>query len=141
LTLINKENKIEKVRIIGPERKSTQVEISITDCYKLKITPVIRISGDIKGTPGIVIQGPKGKIQIKEGVIVAKRHLHISDEQNKKLKLKHNQLVSIKVKGERGLIFENVVVRLGEGNELSFQLDTDEANSAGINGKSEGEII
>jgi len=141
LTLINKENKIENVRIIGPERNESQVEISITDCYKLKVTPIIRISGDIKGTPGITIQGPKGKVQLKQGVIVSKRHLHISEEQNKKFNFKNNQTISIKVKGERGLIFDNVVVRLGQGNNLSFQIDTDEANSAGIIGKGEGEIF
>jgi propanediol utilization protein len=137
--LINGKNKL-KARIIGPTRKKSQCEISMTDAYNLKMKkiPPIRISGDLLNAPKITIQGKKGKIKIP--VIIAKRHLHLTKEQAKKLKLKNKQKISIKVKGKRSLIFNEVIVRSGEGNYLAFQIDTDEGNAAGIKGKSFGEI-
>ncbi len=138
--IINQNKKL-KARIIGPVRKKSQCEISMTDAYNLKMKkiPPTRISGNLTGTPKITIKGPKGKTKIP--IIIAKRHLHLTKEQAKKLKLKNKQKISIKTKGERSLIFNEVIVRAGEGNYLAFQIDTDEGNAAGIKGKSFGEIV
>ncbi len=138
--LINKKNKLD-ARIIGPIRKKSQCEISITDAYKLKIKkiPPIRISGNLKGAPKITIKGPKGKTKIP--VIIAKRHLHLTKEQAKKLKLKNKQKISIKTKGKRSIMFNEVIVRAGDENYLAFQIDTDEGNAAGIKDKTFGEIV
>lgn len=120
-----------KLRIVGPSRSDSQVELATTDCYRLGIKPVIRVSGNIKGTPGAVLIGPKGKVILKQGVIVAQRHLHISPSEAKVLKVKAGQVISMKIKGSRGLIFNNVIVRSGEGHKKSFQIDTDEGNACG----------
>jgi len=142
VTISNGEIKIERVRVLGPERKQTQVEISLTDARHLKINPPIRVSGDVKNSVGINLIGPKGNVQLKEGVIVAKRHLHLSSEEAKKMKLKNEQKIKVKINSvERKLIFEDVVVRVGEKFRKSLHLDTDEGNAAGINGKTFGEIV
>jgi len=120
-----------KIRIVGPLRQDTQIELAATDCYRLGIKPVIKVSGDIKGTPGAILIGPKGKITLKQGVIVAQCHLHVSPSEAKALKVKTSQLVSMKIKGPRGLIFNNVIVRSGPGHKKSFQIDTDEGNACG----------
>jgi putative phosphotransacetylase len=120
-----------KLRIVGPIREASQVELAATDCYRLGIKPVIRVSGDIKGTPGAELVGPKGKVSLKQGVIVAQRHLHISPTEAKALKVKNGQLVAMKIKGPRGLIFNNVIVRSGPSHKKSFQIDTDEGNACG----------
>ena len=133
----NKKNKLE-LRIVGPVRKYTQVELSITDAIGLDIKPVIRVSGKILGTPGAVLIGPKGKIELKRGVIVAQRHIHCTKEEAKKLSLKNKQNVSVKIKGKRELIFKKVRVRISDKYKLCCHLDTDEGNSAGINKKVKG---
>ncbi len=127
------------VRIIGPTRSETQIELSITDCLKLGIKPVLRLSGDLKNTPGCLILGPKGRISLKQGVIVAERHLHIAPEEAKLLKLKAGDIISLAVTGPRSLTFHQVVVRSRVGvDKMSFMLDTDEANAAGVKG---GEVV
>jgi len=130
-----------KVRIVGPIRQETQIELAATDCYKLGLKPVLRVSGNIKGTPGAILIGPKGNIKIRQGVIVAQRHLHLAPNEAKSLKLKSGKLVSVKIKGPRGLIFDNVIVRSGAGHKKSFQLDTDEGNACGWMPGIKGELI
>jgi putative phosphotransacetylase len=130
-----------KLRIVGPIRSDSQVELAATDCYRLGIKPVIRVSGDIKGTPAAVLTGPDGKVTLKQGVIVAQRHLHISPSEAKALKVKSGQLVSMKIKGPRGLIFNNVIVRSGSGHKKSFQIDTDEGNACGWVAGMKGELL
>jgi len=133
---------IEKVRIVGPLRKNTQVELSITDCYKLGIDPIIKASGDIQNTSVALIIGPVGKVKLSTGVIVSQRHLHIEPTLAKNNNLKDLQVISIKTSGQRSVIFNNVIVRSREGiDTLSFMLDTDEANAAGIVDNQFGEII
>ena len=140
LTISNKDRKIENVRIVGPPRKQSYAELSLTDSHKLKMKIPVRVSkSDLKRTPKVSVSN--GDKIIKIPAIVSKRHLHLSTEQAKRLKLKDKQIIKIKVKGERGLIFDNVVVRAGDGNWLAFQIDTDEGNAAGISGKMFGEII
>ena len=141
LTLINQDKKIENARILGPLRKNSQAEISLTDAYKLKLSPVpkIKVSGDLANTTKILIKGPKSSVKIP--CIIAKRHLHCSIEEAKRLKLKNNQKISVKVSGEREIIFKEIIVRTNENFRLSLHLDTDEGNAAGIFGKTFGKII
>lgn len=122
------------VRIIGPERSATQLEVTVTDCYTLGVTPFVSVSGELDGTPGgVELVGPAGTVQLQRGVIVAKRHLHISPAHAASLGIKHHDLVTIRTAGPRGLVFNNVVVRSRAGvDELAFMLDTDEANAAGV---------
>jgi len=133
---------IENVRIVGPEREKTQVEISLTDAFFFKIFPPIKVSGDISGTPGAVLIAPNGnQVEIKEGVIVPQRHIHASPKEAKELGLSQGDIVSVKIEGKRGLIFDNVVVRVKEGFSLAMHIDTDEGNAAGIPKGGKGKII
>lgn len=125
-----------KIRLVGPLRKYSQIEISKTEAIKLGINPPIKLSGDIKRVKKIEIKGPKGNAKIP--VIIAKRHLHLSEEEGKKLKLRNNQKINIKIKGKREIIFKKVIVRKGKNNKLAFHIDTDEGNAAGINKKTYG---
>jgi propanediol utilization protein len=130
-----------KVRIIGPVRKNSQIEVSATDARFLGIDAPVRISGDVDNTPGAILKGSKGKIKIKRGVIIAARHLHASDKQAKDLKIKNGSRVSIKINGPRGIIFNNVITRVHPQFNLALHVDTDEANAAGVRGGDKGEII
>jgi len=129
------------VRIVGPVRKYTQIEISLTDAFYLKINPPIRKSGDIKFSPGVTLVNKKKRVNIKKGVIIALRHIHCNPTEAKKLRLKNNRFVSVRVEGERGLIFNKVKVRVNKDYRLSMHIDTDEANAAGINQKAKGYLI
>jgi len=134
--------KITNVRIIGPVRNQTQIEISLTDAVNFGIKIPIRRSGNLKNSPGITLIGPKGKINIKEGLIVAWRHIHLGPQKAKKLGLKDGDLVSIKTKGKRALIFKNVLVRIINKNfKVEVHLDTDEGNAAGITKKGAGILL
>ncbi len=139
--LINGDRTISNVRIVGPIREKTQVELSLTDAFRLGLNPPIRISGDLKETPGIILRGVKGKLKIKEGVIVPCRHLHCGLEKAQQYNLKNGQKISVKIEGKRGVIFNNVVVRVRKEDVICMHIDTDEGNSAGINKKGEGFII
>ena len=114
VTLINGKNKIENVRILGPERSKTQAELSTTDARHLKLNLPLKLSGDIKNTPGMILKNTKNNkaLKLTKGVMIAQRHLHCSLNQAKKLKIKNNQIVKIKVLGKRGLIFNRVSVRV-----------------------------
>ncbi len=131
----------EKVRVLGPERPDTQVEISVTDAYKLGINPVVKMSGEVAGTPGCTLVSQTASVELAQGVMIAKRHLHISDEQAEKYSLRDGQIVKLKCTGERTTIFDDVVVRSGSGHDLEIHLDTDEANSAMIKTADYGEIL
>ncbi len=132
---------IDKIRIVGPNRSYTQIEVSETEARKFKINPPIRKSGDIEGTPGMTIIGPKGQIEINKGVIIAKRHIHMAPKDAKSLNIKEGDLLKVKVEGDRGLLFENVVARVDENFSWAMHIDTDEGNAAGIMGCGEGEVI
>ena len=132
VTLIGPKNTIEKLRVVGPIREKTQVELSYSDCFFVGIDVPLRLSGDVAGSAGAKIAGPVGEIELKEGVIIAKRHLHLNPKEADELNLKNNDLVKIKVIGERGLVFENIVVRVKPNFKKSAHIDTDEANAAGV---------
>lgn len=130
-----------KFRVIGPVRKKTQVELSKTDAISLGITVPVRISGDIKGSPGLTLIGPKRKIILKEGVINNWRHIHCSLKQAEKFGLKNKESVSVNVNGLCAVTFHNVKVHVEEKSRICFHLDTDEGNAANIKTKGKGEII
>lgn len=132
ITLIGPKRKIENFRIVGPVRKKTQVELAYTDCFYLGIDAPLRLSGDLAGSGKAKLIGPVGEVDLEEGVIVAKRHLHINQQEADKLGLKNDDVVKVKVKGERGLVFDNVIVRIKPTFRMSVHLDTDEANAAGL---------
>lgn len=143
LTLKGSKGKIDCVRIIAPVRPQTQVEISITDSYCLGIKiEQPTLSGDLQtSSGGIEIIGPVGKVIMEKGVIVAQRHLHIDLETAQKLNLKNGQNICIETIGKRSVVFKNVAVRIKESATLSFQVDTDEANAAGLNNGDFGKIV
>ena len=129
------------VRILGPYRKQTQVELARTDCFAIGIDIVLRESGHLEGTPGCKLVGPAGEVEIKEGVIVAKRHIHLSTAQAEEAGVKNGDIVSVKFDGPRALTFSEVVVRAGDTHERDMHLDTDEANAAALSNGQLGEII
>lgn len=121
-----------KVRILGPVRSNTQLEISKTDSFALGVEGVLRESGDIEGTPGILLRGPKGEVEIKEGVIVAARHIHLNTEDAKKYNIENKQKVKVRSGGPRSITFEEVICRVDPSFALDMHVDMDEANAAGI---------
>lgn len=125
--------------IIGPIRKQTQVEVSFTDARTLGVVAPVRESGDLKDSAPIKITGPKGEIEISEGVIVAKRHIHFTPEDAEKFGVKNGQIVKVKVGGDRALIFDATVVRVSPSYATAMHIDFDEANA--ICGVKEGEVI
>ena len=123
---------IENVRILGPVRKASQVEISATDAIKLGVKAPIRESGDIKGSAPIALVGPKGVLYLKEGCIIAMRHIHMSPEDARLAGVVNGQEVSVKVDNERGTIYNHVKIRVDPTFTLEMHIDTDEANAAKI---------
>lgn len=132
---------LEKVRVVGPARDHTQVEISKTDARFLGISPPIRRSGDIKDSAAAVLIGPAGKVELKEGVIIAKRHLHCPPKQARENNIEDGQVISVKIEGERSVTFHNAVVRVVDNFTLAVHLDTDEANAAGLDACGQGVLI
>jgi len=132
---------LENVRIIGPPRSNTQIELLLSDSIKLKIEAPVRISGDIKRTPGITIVGKKGSVTIDEGVIIAARHLHLSLEEAADFGLKDGQTISARSIGPRAVVFENVVVRSGKAHRMEFHIDVDEASACCVSSGDMIEII
>lgn len=123
---------LNKVRILGPLRKETQIEISRTDSFTLGIAPVLRMSGELSGTPGVVIEGPAGSLELSRGVMIAMRHLHVPTAQGPVFGLKNGDTVSIVTTGERPSVLMQVAVRVSDGALLEAHVDTDEANACGI---------
>lgn len=132
---------IEKVRVLGPVRPKTQVEVLAGDCIKLGAPASVKLSGDLAGTPGITLVGPKGSVQIKEGLVVAQRHIHMTTADAKNLGVCDGEIVSIKVEGLRGGVYSNVAIRATDSSKLECHLDIEEANAMGINSKSKITIV
>lgn len=135
--------KIENVRILGPERKNTQVEISLTEAYELKIKPpIIECTNPAKADccTAAEIIGPKGKVK-RCAIIIAHRHLHADPKTAKKLGVKNKQLISLKTLGKRSVVFNNILVRIDPNFRTRIHLDTDEGNAAGLKQGDKGEII
>lgn len=123
---------IENVRVLGPVRKNTQVEISRTDTFVLKVSPPVRPSGEIKGSEKLVVVGPKGSIYLKEGVIIANRHIHLTPEFAANLNLSDNDYVDVVVDGIKPTKFYDVQIRVREDFNVEMHIDTDDANSSGL---------
>ncbi|QGG49343.1 phosphate propanoyltransferase [Heliorestis convoluta] len=130
LTIAGPKGIIPNVRVLGPLRSQTQVEVSRTDSYLLGIKPPLRDSGDLEGSAGCILMGPKGTVVLEEGVIIAARHIHCSPEEAEALQLKDKDRVNLSVAGERSVIFNNVLVRVAHGLRLELHVDTDEANAS-----------
>lgn len=123
---------IENVRVLGPERKATQIEVARTDAIRLGVNPPVRESGDIKGSAPIALIGPKGAVYLKEGCIIAMRHIHMSPADAKRFGVKDKDIVKVRFGNDRGGIFEEVLIRVHESFTLEMHIDTDEANGLGI---------
>lgn len=132
VNLIGPKGKVQKVRILGPERKESQVEISMTEEYALGLQAPIRMSGDLDGTPGITLEGSQGTVALDKGVICAQRHIHMSPEEALSYGLMDRDVVQIKVSGERELVFGDVKLRVHPSFRLAMHIDTDEANAAKV---------
>lgn len=140
VTICGPKGAIEKVRVLGPARSRTQVEVLLGDSFKLGVVSPIRLSGDLSGTPGITLVGPKGSVQITEGLVVAQRHIHMNCEDAKYLGVEDGQVVPIEVSGPRGGIYNNVAIRVSDVSVLEFHADTEEANAMNINSLSKIKI-
>lgn len=141
VTLCGPKGVIEKVRVLGPTRPENQVEILAGDMFKLGVKAPMRQSGDLAGSGGIIMVGPKGSVQISEGVIVAQRHIHMNPEEAKAYGVYDGQIVKLAVDGPRAGIMDNVVVRANDKGSLECHIDTEEANAYCINSKTKLKII
>ena len=141
--VVGPKNTIKNVSILGPARKANQVEMSLTDCRTLGVDAPIRESGDIKGSAPIKIVGPKGEVELTEGLIVAKRHIHMTEEDAAEYGVKNGEIVSVKIESprERTAILGDVVVRVSPKFALAMHIDTDESNALGLQGNAEGTIV
>lgn len=141
IRVIGPKGEFSNVVILGPCRDFSQVELSLTDCKDIGIKGVLRESGKIEGTPGILIGVGENYIRLDKGAIVAKRHIHMTPEDAEKLNVKDNELVKVKVIGERPVIFDDVLIRVKSSFRLSMHIDYDEANACGYTSGVKGSII
>jgi acetate kinase len=132
VTLLGPKGRIDRVRVLGPVRRQTQIEIAMTEQFKLGIQPPIRESGDIENSPGITLEGPNNTITVEKGVICAMRHVHMSPEEALSFGLHDKDMVRVRVEGDRELIFGDVLIRVHPNFRLAMHIDTDEANAANI---------
>jgi len=128
--LVGPKRTISGVRILGPARKTTQAEISVTDAFTLGVAPVVKNSGDLEGTPGVKLVGPAGEVVLDRGCIVASRHIHMHTSDAENFGVKDKDVVSIRTGGLRPVVFENVLVRVNPDYGLEMHVDTDEGNAA-----------
>lgn len=129
--VVGPKSSLKGIRILGPARGETQVELAMTDARSIGIKAPLTDSGHLDGTPGCKLIGPCGELEIDHGVMIARRHVHLNDEQAAEAGVKDGDIVSIKIEGPRGLTFDNVLVRAGVKHEREVHLDTDEGNAAG----------
>jgi putative phosphotransacetylase len=141
LTIAGPKGAIEKVRILGPVRGESQVEILQADCYKLGITAPVKLSGDLQGTPGIALIGPKGSVFLNKGVMIAQRHIHMTMEDASRLGVSNGEQVTIQIGGLRGGTYSNVAIRANNTSALECHIDTEEANSMNLSSTSRITII
>ncbi len=132
---------IEGVRVLGPVRKDSQIEISRTDTFKLKVSPPVRPSGNIKGSAPMALVGPKGSVFLNEGCIIANRHIHMTPEDAEKYGVKDNDVVDVEIQNSKPTRYYNVQVRVREDFDTEMHIDTDDANAAAIKQGDHVEII
>lgn len=141
VAVVGPKGELHNVAVLGPERKEAQVEISLTDGRTLGITPPVRMSGDVTNTPGATLIGPIGQVDLKQGVIAAQRHIHVSPEDGKRLGLQDKQVVKLRTFTRRPVVFDDVVVRIHKDFATSVHLDYDEANACGFQNGDVGRIL
>ena len=141
VTVIGPKGEFKNVAVLGPERSEAQVEISLTDGRLLGVIPPVRPSGDVSGTPGVTLVGPKGQISIPQGVIAAQRHIHMTPNDAAHMGVRDKQVVKLQVFTERPLIFEDVLVRVSPDYATFAHLDYDEANACGFQNGDLGRIL
>ena len=142
VTVVGPKKELAGVSILGPCRKATQIELSLTDARAIGVKAPIRESGDIAGSGACKLIGPAGEVELLEGVIAAKRHIHMTTADAEKYGITDSQIVSVKIPTEgRALVFGDVVARVSDSYALAMHLDTDEANAAAIPGSCIGEIL
>lgn len=139
--LVGPKGTIKGVRILGPVRNQTQVEVSITDGFTLGVKPPVRGSGDLDGSPGVKLVGPKGEVTLEKGVIAAERHIHMHTSEAETFGITDRQRVSVLTGGERSVVFHHVLVRVHPEFALEFHVDVDEGNAAGLKNGVEVEIL
>ena len=132
LTICGPKGAIEKVRVLGPTRSQSQVEILAGDCFKLGIKAIPKLSGDLSNSPGITLIGPNGSVQLREGVILAKRHIHMKPSDAQRLNVRDGQEVKIEITGMRGGTLNQVSIRATNESSLECHLDVEEANALGV---------
>ncbi|MDR3208146.1 MAG: phosphate propanoyltransferase [Oscillospiraceae bacterium] len=132
---------IDRISILGPERAATQVEVSLTDARALGVTPPVRESGQLAGSAPARLVGPAGTLELPEGVIIAKRHIHVSDTDAVRYGLSDKEIVSVRVEGDRALTFGEVVIRVSPEFRTSMHIDIDEFNAAGLSGTATGLVV
>lgn len=141
VTVVGPKGQFENVAVLGPERKDAQVEISLTDGRTLGLNPPVRLSGDIKNSPGAVLAGPMGKVTIEQGVICAKRHIHMTPADAQRFGVKDKQVVSLRTYTDRPVVFDDTVVRVSPDFATYVHLDYDEANACGFAAGDLGRIV
>lgn len=141
VSVVGPKGEFKHVAVLGPERKEAQVEISLTDGKTLGITPPVRLSGDVKNSPGCRLIGPMGSVALREGVIAAQRHIHLTPEEGKRFKVRDKQVVRLQTFTVRPAIFEDVIVRLSPDYAAAVHLDYDEANACGFTKGDLGRIL
>ena len=141
VTVIGPKGEFHNVAVLGPERREGQVEISLTDGRQLGIDPPVRPSGNVKGSPGVRLEGPKGSVELQQGVIAAQRHIHMTPEDAAHMGVKDKQVVRLQAFTQRPVIFEDVVVRVNKDYATFVHLDYDEANACGFQPGDLGRIL
>ncbi|WNR46725.1 phosphate propanoyltransferase [Paenibacillus roseipurpureus] len=141
VAIVGPRGQFEKVRILGPIRPQTQIEVSRTDAFSLGIHPPVRESGQIADTPGLRVIGPQGEVNLENGVIVAARHIHFHTSDAAKWGIQDKQLLRVQLRGERPLIFEDVIARVSDQFALDLHIDTDEGNAAGVKTGDQAELL
>lgn len=140
--VVGPKGSLKGVTIIGPCRKATQIEVSATDARVLGVTPPVRESGDVKGSAPCKLVGPAGEVELSEGIIIAKRHVHCDLETAKELGLNDGEIVCVKIlSADRSLIFDDVVCRVNKNYAYAMHIDVDEANASGCTPDTYGEIL
>lgn len=141
VTLHGPKGELSRVRVLGPLRSESQVEVSVTDGFALGVRPPIRESGRLEGTPGVTIVGPKGTIEKDTGTIAALRHIHLTPEDAQRMGVRDKQMVKVEIGGLRGGIFHNVLIRVSEQFAPEMHIDVDEANAFGVKNGDRAYII
>lgn len=141
VSVIGPKGEFQNVAVLGPERSEAQVEVSMTDARVLGVDPPVRPSGRVENSPGVMLQGPKGRVELKQGVIIAQRHIHVHPDDAPRLGVQDKQLVKLKTYTARPVVFEELLVRVHPEFQTSVHLDYDEANACGFQAGDLGRIL